>query len=192
MKLELFKAFVPLLAVVLTAAVSGLVVPEITRHWQDHEKELQLKTGLVDGVNETIMSMLVAIQSVDHGSGISQAKLDDAYDKWEVQRAMLSGKFKAYFPDEQIGQKFDRLTDAITELYALSSTTDPGFRQRRINQLKSYFGEQITDWNVLADLKKRKTEFFTWSAAWFNVRNEIVLRKDALVRELLKTNVRFP
>jgi hypothetical protein len=94
-------------------------VPEITRHWQDHEKELQLKTGLVDGINETCPCSWL-FKSIEHGAGISEAKLNNAYDKWEVQRATLSGKFKAYFPDAQIADNFDRPTEAITDLYALS------------------------------------------------------------------------
>jgi hypothetical protein len=184
MKLDIFKAVVPLLVVLLTAAVSGLLVPGITRHWQDYEKELQLKAGLVDGINEAVMSILLAVQFAEHGS-ISQEKLDDAYQKWEVQRAMLSGKLKAYFADTQIADKFDRLTEEIGEVYALSGTTDTQFRFERIDRLKSYFGAQITDWNLVADLKKHETEFLAWYAAWWKLRTEIVSRKDALVRELL-------
>jgi hypothetical protein len=196
MMLEIFKSVVPLLVVLLTAVLSGLVVPRITTHWQDHEKELQLKTSLVDGINESILQIVIAVQFAEHAfagmpGSFDQAKFDDAYQKWEVQRAVLGGKLKAYFGDRKIPEDFERLVEAISEVYALSGTANPKFRLERINRLKVYFGDQATDWELLADLQKRKTEFIVWFAAWWKLRVELLARKDVFVRELLRAPVEF-
>src|SRR5262245_22494393 len=62
MDLETFKATVPLLAVLLTAALSGYVVPRITRRWQDHQKELEIKTSLVEAISDEVLQFILAMQ----------------------------------------------------------------------------------------------------------------------------------
>jgi len=62
MDLEAFEAIVPLLAVLLTAALSGCVVPRITRRWQEHQKELEIKTSLVEAISVEVLQFILAMQ----------------------------------------------------------------------------------------------------------------------------------
>jgi hypothetical protein len=40
----------PLVLLIVGAVISGILVPYITRQWQDHQKELELKTELVSRI----------------------------------------------------------------------------------------------------------------------------------------------
>lgn len=91
MDLETFKATVPLLAVLLTAALSGYVVPRITRRWQDHQKEPEIKISLVEVVSDEVLQFVLAMQFAERNASTQEA-FDEAYRRWEVQRAVLTGK----------------------------------------------------------------------------------------------------
>ena len=43
----------PLLITVVAAVLSGLLLPYIARGWQDHQKALEIKTGLVTQMSES-------------------------------------------------------------------------------------------------------------------------------------------
>lgn len=54
----------PITIVLITAVVSGLVVPLFIRQSQERQKELELKTYLISQVIESVMAMVLAVQFV--------------------------------------------------------------------------------------------------------------------------------
>jgi hypothetical protein len=190
MELETFKAIVPLLVVLLTATLSGYVVPRITRRWQDHQKELEIKIVLVEAVSDEVLQFILAMQFAERKASTQKA-FDEAYRRWEVQRAVLAGKLRVYFRDPKIAQKFESFSDAVSDFYALAGTYHPEYRIQQIAKLKSYFGDAATNWEMLANQEERQANFFNWFFAWWDLRQQILLRKDAIVRELLTTPIDF-
>src|SRR3954465_8200034 len=63
----------PVFLLVLGAAVSSLLIPAITRGWQNHEKQLQIKTGLVTDMSSSLTTFLMAIQFAEVQSEASGA-----------------------------------------------------------------------------------------------------------------------
>ena len=190
MDLETFKATVPLLAVLLTAALSGYVVPRITRRWQDHQKELEIKTSLVEAVSDEVLQFVLAMQFAERG-GSTQEAFDEAYRKWEIQRAVLTGKLRAYFRDPAIAQAFESFSDAVSDFYALAGISHPEYRARQIEKLKGYFGDAATNWKRLEDQEERRADFFNWFFAWWDLRQQVLLRKDAVLRQMLGASIDF-
>jgi len=190
MDLEIFKATVPLLAVLLTAAPSGYVVPRITRRWQDHQKELEIKTSLVDAVSDEVLQFVLAMQFSERGAS-TQAAFDEAYRRWEIQRAVLTGKLRVYFGDSTIAQDFESFSDALSDFYALAGTSHPKYRTEQIEKLKSYFGKAATDWEMLTNLEERRDNWFNWFFSWWDLRQQVLLRKDAVVHKLLAARIDF-
>jgi hypothetical protein len=78
----------PLLLLVVGAAISGLLVPYITSQWQNHEKELELKTTLVARLSEAVSKILTAAQ-------FTNAELPEtvdyyqAYYEWETSSSAI-------------------------------------------------------------------------------------------------------
>lgn len=190
MDLETFKAIVPLLVVLLTAALSGYVVPRLTRRWQDHQKELEIKTALVEAVSDEVLHFILAMQFAERKVSTQEA-FDEAYRRWEIQRAVLTGKLRAYFRAPQIVQEFESFSNAISDFYALAGTYHPEYRTQQIAKLKSYFGDAATNWEMLANQEERQDNFFNWFFAWWNLRQQVLLRKDTIVREILITPIDF-
>ena len=184
--METFKTTVPLLAVLLTAALSGYVIPRITRRWQDHQKELEIKISFVEEISDAVLQFILAMQFAQRRISTQQA-YDEAYRKWEVQRAVLTGKLRAYFRDQEIAQAFESFSDAVSDFYALSGISNPQYRERQIQKLKGYFGDAATNWERLADQEKSYDDF----SAWWDLRQQALLRKDAVLRKMLGTSIDF-
>ena len=188
--LEHFKAWVPILAVLLTAAISGYLIPSITKKWQDHQKALEIKTSLVEAINNEVMQILLAMQLSERGA-LEQKDFDDAYRRWEIQRAVLAGKLRAYFPKRDVPSEFEALSEAITNFYALAGISNVEYRSKQIDKLRSYFGDDATDWQKLADLNRRRTDLFDWFFAWWGLRQASLARKDAVIQGVLSAPVAF-
>lgn len=52
----------PLLLLVVGALISSYIIPLYTKAWQDHQKELELKTDLVSEISDATASILTKTQ----------------------------------------------------------------------------------------------------------------------------------
>jgi hypothetical protein len=55
----------PLLLLIIGAVISGILIPYFTRQWQDHQKDLELKTDLVSGISKAIVDLMLAAQLIE-------------------------------------------------------------------------------------------------------------------------------
>ena len=165
-------------------------MPRITRRWQDHQKELEIKTALVEQVNHAVLQFIVAMQFAERNVSTPEA-LDEAYRQWEVQRAVLTGKLRVYFANAAIAKDFEAFSDAVSDFYTLAGISHPEHRIKQVQKLRNYFGEGATNWLMLGDQEARRADFFTWFFAWSDLRQQVLRRKDAVVRALLDAPLGF-
>jgi hypothetical protein len=188
--METFKAVVPLLAVILTAVLSGYIVPRLTRQWQDHQKALEIKTSLAEEINRAVVQIILAMQLSERGA-LPQKAFDEAYQDWETERAVLSSRARVYMPNTAFTDGIERYFDAVGDFYALGGIQSGEYRRQQIRKLSTYFGETATDWAKLVDLDKRRTDFFDWFFAWWSLRQAALRRKDVLIQRLLVEPMRL-
>ena len=63
MKIEVYQILKhPVFLLLMTALVSSYLIPKITKRWQDHQKEMELKTNFVSEISESVVSMVTAVQ----------------------------------------------------------------------------------------------------------------------------------
>jgi hypothetical protein len=96
-----------------------------------------------------------------------------------------------YFRDPTIAQEFESFSDAVSDFYALAGISHPEYRTQQIQKLKSYFGNAATNWERLADQEERRADFFNWFFTWWDLRQQVLLRKDEVVRKLLAAPIDF-
>jgi hypothetical protein len=193
--IELHKSLQPYLLLIATALISNFLVPAITRRWQDHQKELELKTGFVSEISESVMDILLAIQFAEVvARSQTQEQYDEAYRTWEKRKAVIGAKLRAYFPRTDLGPSWDQFGDIVSEVYALSGTSEPGERAEQLSKLKQYFGTDAVDWQALANLELKKGDlhqYHNFSRAWFSLRQRVLQRKDALIQRILDSKIVF-
>ena len=127
----------PLVVLLAGAILTGILVPTITRQWQDRQKELEIKTQLVSELSESIMQIVMAVQFVRARAEVAalqpssratidrerinrqQREFDEAYRTWEIRSAILSTKLEAYFGRTTIPSDWTRFSELVTRFYAL-------------------------------------------------------------------------
>lgn len=114
----------PLSLLIVGAAVSSLVVPALTRGWQDHQKELEVKTNLVSEIAEAATRFFVAVQFAElRAASQRHEDFDAAYRDWEVKSAVIASKLRAYFPGRVVEVDWEAYTAFAARLYTLATAT---------------------------------------------------------------------
>jgi hypothetical protein len=164
----------PLTVLLFGALISGLLIPAFTRRWQNHQKALEIKTELVSDLSKSIMGMVMATQFAHVGAKSQKpADFDKAYRNWEIESAVIGTKLQAYFPDTTIPTEWTGFSAVVTDFYALEGT-DVDERCR-----------------FAADLAKRLgvPSGYQGPQDWLALKNGILERKSALIRQVLKAPV---
>jgi hypothetical protein len=158
--MELYKTLQPFLLIITTAIISHYLIPKITKRWQDHQKELELKTGFVSEISESVLGIVMAVQFAEVGAkSQTHDQFDNAYRDWEMKKAIIGSQIRGYFPHTTLGPDWDEFSDMVSEVYALSGTTDKDFRNTRLNELKQYFSTDSVDWKSLENVQLKKEGF---------------------------------
>jgi hypothetical protein len=194
MKIEVYQLLKhPVFLLLMTALVSSYLIPKITKRWQDHQKEMELKTSFVSEISESVVSMVTAVQFAELRA-LSQTsdKYDDAYRSWEIKRAVISSKIRGYFPNTTIGSDWDTFSDIVTDVYALSGIKDPGFRKQRITRIRDQFPNSKVDWDTLLEIELKDGGFQSFNkflSAWFDLREQLFIEKNRLIQRIIDAPV---
>lgn len=178
----------PLLLLLVGAIISSYLIPALTRRWQDHQKELELRTTLVGEISESVMRMIMAIQFVVAGApSRTQEDFDQAFLKWSVDSSVIGSKLWAYFPKTNIPTDWETYTNLVSEFYGLTGIRDVGMRDEWLNRMrKQHFlaSQTSIDWKSLIDGKGEK-----YGENWHKMRDEILSRKGFLLQEILEARL---
>ncbi len=88
-----------LVGALVTAGITGLVVPSITRGWQNHDTALKIRSDLVARMGTSVSAFLAAAEADAVSTANDRQKdLDRAYREWEVDSAEIDSQMLAYFP----------------------------------------------------------------------------------------------
>lgn len=113
-----------------TAGITNYLVPSITRQWQNHDKELELKSGLVTTVNRAAFDFFESIRLIEYGAKPKTlAPLDQAYVRWLTSTAVISAEMNTYFPSRKLNSDLNEVyltTQVVYELFKTSNWTGRG------------------------------------------------------------------
>jgi hypothetical protein len=112
----------PFVLLLLAAGISGLLVPYIASQWQNHQKELELKTGLVSQISKAVADIIIVSRIAQIPAyAYTNLSYPSTFEDWEISKATIGSQIQAYFPENQIKQEWDNLSSAITELSGLTA-----------------------------------------------------------------------
>jgi hypothetical protein len=109
------------LLLIIGAVISGILIPYFTRQWQDHQKDLELKTDLVSGISKAIVDLMLAAQLIETKTSpiITNQSYDLAYHNWAESSAIIESQLYAYFPSTHIGQQWNNYSRIVDFSYLL-------------------------------------------------------------------------
>jgi len=122
-----------LIAGAITALLSGLLVPYITRSWQNHDRELErrsailheevgVKSHLVNLIGGATANFLGASQLRSYAEPAQVAGLseyDRAYVRWSISSAEIASQLAAYFPKSSAEGKWRNFSQNMRNTYFL-------------------------------------------------------------------------
>ena len=164
----------PLILLLVTAAVSGVLVPQLTQQWQDQQQQVVTRRDFAARVSRTVGEIYIATYKaeVDPASETTeetQAQLDDAYFRWEIESAVLEAELRAYYPEDSLHDAWRRCTELYEAYYAQLGIWDAVRRREYLEGVHRRFALpaaiDLTDTNVL--------------------RAEVVRARDDVIRHVL-------
>lgn len=189
----------PLLVTVVAALLGSWLLPQVTRKWQDHQKALEIQTGLVSEMSESVSSAvatgrfiaagLVAKSSPDPRA--EQRAWNDAYREWTTTSASIGAKLRAYFGAE-ISSEWQSFTYVVTDFVLLSAKPNPhSGRQEQVAEILRYAG-RLKDVHLTREqwiLIARTREGAPFQGAYAEVGRGLLARRDELVQHVLDSSV---
>jgi hypothetical protein len=187
----------PLLVTVVAALLGSWLLPQVTRKWQDHQKALEIKTGLVSEMSESVSnavatSRFIAAGLVARSSSNPQAEQrawNDGYREWTTAGASVGAKLRAYF-GPGIGSEWQSFTYAVTDLVLLSARPGPG-REEQVAEIIRY-ARSLTavhlsraQWILLATTRSGPA----FQTAYAELGRGLLARRDELVQRVLDSGV---
>src|SRR5689334_1604760 len=122
----------PLLVTVVAALLGSLLLPQLTRQWQDHQKALEIQTDLVGQMSASVSSAVASARFVAAGlvanasqdPRAEQRAWNDGDREWTTTSASIGAKLQAYF-GSRIGSEWRSFSDVVTDFVLLSAAPTP-------------------------------------------------------------------
>jgi hypothetical protein len=184
---------------VVAALLGSWLLPQITRKWQDHQKALEIQTGLVSEMSQSVSSAVansrfIAAGLIARSSGdprTEQRAWNNLYRDWTTSGASIGARLQAYF-GPGLSSDWQSFTYAVTDFVGLSATPKPGAgRQAQVEEIYQY-RDRLRDvhltraqWILLA--KKRQGAPF--QNAYAELGRGLLARQDEIVQEVLNSHV---
>lgn len=135
----------PLLLLLVGAVISSFLIPDITRRWQDHQKELELKTALVSQITDATTSTLTEAELLATGAetkdqGQLSARVRSVYQDWMIKGAAIRAELEAYFPGTLLSRDWFYYYGLVHDYYLLQqSGIIPVAKSQFWEAIRAYF-----------------------------------------------------
>lgn len=138
----------------ITALLSGLLVPYVTRSWQNHDRELErqgailheeldVESHLVNRIGGATANFLGASQLHPYAEAATAARLseyDRAYVRWSISSAEIASQLAAYFPNSRAERKWRYFSQNMRNTYNLVRDHPGDERPHWLEQVRRYLG----------------------------------------------------
>jgi hypothetical protein len=141
----------PITIVLVSGAVTALLLPQFTRQWQDRQKERELKRSVLEkmstssttAVRHAISRVLGKLQAAGGEAGEDK---DNVYlqvrNSWLIDRAAVRSTIVTYFPD--VNSCWYSCERAIADYLGLV-TNKRADRAARITKIQQYVNSDLRD-----------------------------------------------
>jgi hypothetical protein len=138
----------PVVLLILTALLTGLLVPWITSRWErrdkavearraENAKELEVETALVRQIGVSSARFLAAAETADF---VNQPRaLDSAYRDFEQASFDIGSQLAAYFPSSRLSRTWGDFAYSIRNAYNLLVARPGRARNLWLSRLTGYF-----------------------------------------------------
>ena len=186
----------PFVIAVVIAVLVNFLIPSFTRRWQDHEKALEIKTGLVSDMGESISEAVMSGRFISAGlvsrsssdPRADQRAFNDGYRAWTTSNAAIGAKIQAYFGND-LGSQWRSFANVVTDYFQLSATPGSG-RKDQVQEILTYPelpSVRLSEAERRALVKSNSSA--TFQNAYGQLGRAMLARGDELVQGVLDSGV---
>jgi hypothetical protein len=186
----------PLLVAVASAALIYLVIPQLTRGWQNHEKVLEVKTNLVGDMSDAVAKAVMSGRFL--GSGLirratddphaTQQAFNDAFQGWTTNSAVIGSQLAAYFPDSDLVRQWRSYSMVVSDFLQLSVGGQRADRVQQLVEIATYFPHLHRGnrdwWRALLE----RNDEPTFQQDYAELSKFILLERDGFVQRVLDSH----
>jgi hypothetical protein len=179
----------PLVVTLVGALVASWLIPSLTRQWQDHQKALEIKSGLVGEMSEASSEAVATAGAIAGGlyqaastdALTTQRAFNDAVRNWAVRSAVVGSRLEAYFPRAAVGPAWRRFSTAVADYLQLAAKPN-GSRAGRVGELRAVVPDDPRiRWQVLT----RTNTGASFQRSYAALGQSLLDVRDALVQRVL-------
>jgi hypothetical protein len=207
----------PLVLLIVGAMISSYIIPYYTKAWQDHQKELELKTNLVSEVSDAVATLLIKTQTTKAIMNTPYKEFYDAYQQWESANSIIGSKLEAYFSGSRLPTLWSNYSAVLGDFARLSISTDMCSRAGYVEVIQKYFStnpdrmdyveiDNCTDKpysldrvysspftsdvvNIDWDELIKQGNQSRLSNSWLELKQNMINQKDKLIQEILQSHI---
>jgi Divergent InlB B-repeat domain len=201
----------PLVLLLIGAAITSYVIPLLTRRWQEHQKELELKVDLVTQISDSVYRIMIATEQLesesDMRSGFSDKEGMSNYRKasldWQLKTGVIKAQIQLYFPKSDFKNKLEIFFEIVHNIYLLALIDNKIDRNRSFKIIKDNIirlaKTPVTiqaldniDWAVLAakySSSNNKEIHPDYLKNWLNLKATMLGLQSELLDEIVKLNI---
>jgi hypothetical protein len=177
--------------------IASLLVPALTKQWNDRKQELQVKESLTTDISKASADAVYGAEfSVSQKRGAKQhAARRAAVDNWLRERAAIDPRFLVYFAHSDAddhwfaGRGHGRLGFRNAVLIYIHLACCDQERSGHVKRLRGYLGAVRGPWGVLAcgpqEACQRKDGY---GQAYLWLGNQLLSQRRVLLDQLLEAN----
>ena len=189
----------PLVVLFVGALITGLLIPWLTRQWQDRQKELEVKTKLVSDMSDSSLRLIQRVVAVrilrtwlpPQKSGHDEEAQDhriqeqyrEAFDamnreahEFIVKSAVIGTNLQAYLPQSEIPRKWSEFSDIVSRFYAMEGIHGEEKRKRYEDELRQKL-------SILSNSEIVAGE------DWEKIRERLLEENTKLIQNVLKSRL---
>jgi len=142
----------PLVAVIVGAILSGILIPLFMRRWQNYKAQLELKRDLVEKISNAVTMLVTNLEFIERSGEkldvVERKGLEKAELEWHEKCSSVGSHIQAYFqkPKVKITCHWDHYADLINNFYSLTGSSDDE-RGQKVTDIKDNIDKIIKDNN---------------------------------------------
>lgn len=183
----------PLLVTGAGATISFILIPMLTRKWQDRKAAIDIKNNMVQKISESVTNLIENMSF--RFIVIDIAKKETAFREWRSKTAIIGASVRTYFSGEGIIKSWNRVYYSTTNFYLLFEGLDKEDATSQFEKLKANLEKDLVkiDWNFIKSecVNKDKIDFSNTQLrnAWGDIYGVINYHKYSLIRKILESKV---
>lgn len=185
----------PLVVTVVAALLGSWLIPQLTREWQNHQESLEIKTGLVTQMSESVSGAVATARFVAADliePAAQQGDWNRGYREWTTTSAAIAAKLRAYV-GERVAGEWRSFADVVTN-YLLLSADAGGDRRSRREQVQRIRADRElprhvrifpAGWTALQGAKATRN----FQLVYAELARGLLARRDELVERVLDSDI---